>query len=140
VAVTPDDLGSAWDGGKIHLPLLSFINGKPFGRPVAGNDMTFDFPALIVHAARTRALAAGTILGAGTVSNRDADGGPGRPVAEGGLGYSCLAEQRTVETIRTGKPVTPFLSFGDRVRIEMLDRDGHSIFGAIDQDVIRYRR
>ncbi len=140
VAVTPDDLGSAWDGGKIHLPLLSFINGNPFGRPVAGNDMTFDFPALIVHAARTRALAAGTILGAGTVSNRDADGGPGRPVAEGGLGYSCLAEQRTVETIRTGKPVTPFLSVGDRVRIEMLDRDGHSIFGAIDQDVIRYRR
>ena len=118
------------------MPLLSFINGKPFGKPVAGNDMTFDFPALIVHAAKTRALAAGTILGAGTVSNRDADGGPGKPISEGGLGYSCLAEQRVVETIRNGKPSTPFLKFGDRVRIEMRDGEGRSIFGAIDQDVV----
>jgi fumarylacetoacetate (FAA) hydrolase len=139
VAVTPDELGSAWDGGKANLPLLSFINGKPFGKPVAGNDMTFDFPALIMHAAKTRALAAGTILGAGTVSNRDADGGPGKPVSEGGLGYSCVAELRVVETIKTGKPVTPFLKFGDRVKIEMLDRDGRSIFGAIDQDFVRYK-
>jgi fumarylacetoacetate (FAA) hydrolase len=139
VAVTPDELGDAWDGGKVKLPLLSFINGKPFGKPVAGNDMTFDFPALIVHAAKTRALAAGTILGAGTVSNRDADGGPGKPIAEGGLGYSCLAELRVVETIKNGKPSTPFLKFGDRVKIEMLDGEGASIFGAIDQDIVRYK-
>ena len=139
VAVTPDELGGAWDGGKIDLPLLSFINGKPLGRPVTGTDMTFDFPALIVHAVKTRALAAGTILGAGTVSNRDADGGPGKPISEGGLGYSCLAEQRTVETIRDGKPSTPFLKFGDRVRIEMLDKTGRSIFGAIEQEVVPYR-
>ncbi|HXD45059.1 MAG TPA: fumarylacetoacetate hydrolase family protein [Pseudolabrys sp.] len=139
VAVTPDELGRAFDGAKVNLPLQSFVNGKPLGRPVAGNDMTFDFPTLIAHAAKTRALSAGTILGAGTVSNRDADGGPGRPVEEGGLGYSCIAEQRTVETIRAGKPATPFLTFGDRVRIEMRDAEGRSIFGAIEQDVIRYR-
>jgi len=138
VAVTPDELGSAFDGAKVALPLLSFINGEPFGKPVCGNDMTFDFPTLIAHAAKTRALSAGTILGAGTVSNRDADGGPGKPIAEGGLGYSCIAEVRTVETIRTGKPVTPFLKFGDRVRVEMLDTAGRSIFGAIEQDVVRY--
>jgi fumarylacetoacetate (FAA) hydrolase len=140
VAVTPDELGHAFDGAKINLPLLSFINGKPFGKPMAGNDMTFDFPALIAHAARTRALGAGTILGAGTVSNRDADGGAGRPIEEGGLGYSCIAEQRTVETIRLGKPVTPFLKFGDQVRIEMRDAQGLSIFGAIEQDVTRCTR
>jgi fumarylacetoacetate (FAA) hydrolase len=102
--------------------------------------MTFDFPALIAHAAKTRALGAGTILGAGTVSNRDADGGAGRPIEEGGLGYSCIAEQRTVETIRLGKPVTPFLRFGDQVRIEMRDAEGRSIFGAIEQDVTRCTR
>ncbi len=139
VAATPDELDAAWTGGKVGLPLLSFINGKPFGKPVAGDDMTFDFPALIVHAAKTRALGAGTILGAGTVSNRDAGGGPGKPISEGGLGYSCLAEQRTVETIRNGKPSTPFLRFGDRVRIEMLDAEGRSIFGAIDQQVAQFR-
>lgn len=139
VAVTPDELGQAWDGAKVDLPLLSAINGKPFGKPVCSIDMTFDFPTLIAHAAKTRALSAGTILGAGTVSNRDADGGPGRPIAEGGLGYSCLAELRTVETIRDGKPSTPFLTFGDRVRIEMLGRDGRSIFGVIEQDVVRYQ-
>jgi len=140
VAVTPDELSEAFDGAKVNFPLLSFINGKPFGKPIAGNDMTFDFPTLIAHAAKTRALSAGTILGAGTVSNRDADGGPGKPIAEGGLGYSCIAELRTVETLKTGKPVTPFLKFGDRVRIEMLDAQGRSIFGAIDQDVVAYRR
>jgi fumarylacetoacetate (FAA) hydrolase len=139
VAVTPDELGRAWDGAKVDLPLLSLINGKPFGKPVCSVDMTFDFPTLIAHAAKTRALSAGTILGAGTVSNRDPDGGPGKPIAEGGLGYSCLAEQRTVETIRSGKPSTPFLTFGDRVRIEMLDKDGRSIFGAIEQEVVRYQ-
>ena len=138
VAVTPDELGKAWDGAKVDLPLLSFINGKPFGKPICSVDMTFDFPALIVHAAKTRPLGAGTILGAGTVSNRDPDGGPGKPISEGGLGYSCLAEQRTVETILHGKPSTPFLKFGDKVRIEMNDKDGRSIFGAIEQEVVRY--
>jgi len=140
VAVTPDELGHAFDGAKVDLPLLSFINDKPFGKPVCGNDMTFDFPTLIAHAAKTRALGAGTILGAGTVSNRDAGGGPGKPIEEGGLGYSCIAEQRTVETIREGKPRTPFLAFGDKVRIEMRDPQGRSIFGAIEQDVVRYTR
>jgi len=138
VAVTPDELGKAWDGAKVDLPLLSFINGKPLGKPVASVDMTFDFPTLIMHATKTRALGAGTILGAGTVSNRDANGGPGKTIADGGLGYSCLAEQRTVETILHGKPSTPFLKFGDRVRIEMNGPDGQSIFGAIDQEVVRY--
>ena len=140
VAVTPDELGKAWDGTKVNLPLLSFVNDQPLGRPVCAVDMTFDFPTLIMHAAKTRALSAGTILGAGTVSNRDPDGGPGLPIAEGGLGYSCIAEQRTVETIRFGAPKTPYLKFGDRVRIEMCDTDGHSIFGAIDQEVRRYAR
>jgi fumarylacetoacetate (FAA) hydrolase len=110
-------------------------NGTPFGRANAGVDMTFDFPTLIAHAAKTRPLAAGTIIGSGTVSNRGADGGPGRPIAEGGVGYSCIAEQRTVETLTQGAPRTPFMSSGDRIRIEMLDDAGRSIFGAIDQQV-----
>lgn len=138
VAVTPDELGEAWDGGRLHCPLLTFRNGEPFGRPDAGADMTFDLPTLVAHAARTRPLTAGTIVGSGTVSNRDADGGPGLPVAEGGLGYACIAEQRTVETIRFGAPRTAYLRFGDRVRIEMRDGAGRSIFGAIEQDVVRY--
>ncbi len=138
-AVTPDELGDAWDGGRLHLPLLSSLNGAPFGKPNAGADMTFDFPALIAHAARTRSLGAGTIIGSGTVSNRDGGGGPGRPIAEGGLGYSCIAEQRTVETILTGEARTPFMRFGDTIRIEMKDRAGHSIFGAIEQEVTAYR-
>jgi fumarylacetoacetate (FAA) hydrolase len=138
VAVTPDELGRHWDGTKMHLPLLSYINGQPFGRPVCSVDMTFDFPALIMHASKTRALCAGTILGAGTVSNRDKDGGPGKPISEGGLGYSCLAEQRTVETIRHGRPSTPYLRFGDKVRIEMRDGQGNSIFDAIEQEVVQY--
>jgi fumarylacetoacetate (FAA) hydrolase len=138
VAVTPDELGKAWDGAKVDLPLLSFINGQPFGKPMCSVDMTFDFPTLIAHAAKTRPLGAGTILGAGTVSNRDANGGPGKPISEGGLGYSCIAEIRTVETIQNGKPSTPFLKFGDKVRIEMDDKDGRSIFGAIEQEVVRY--
>ncbi len=139
VAVTPDELGPAWREGKLHRPLRSWLNGELFGEPDAGTDMTFAFPRLIAHAARTRPLAAGTIIGSGTVSNRDPDGGPGRPVAEGGRGYSCIAEQRTVETIRHGAARTPFLRFGDRVRIEMPDAEGRSIFGAIDQVVERYR-
>ena len=138
VAVTLDELGAAWDGGRLHLPMLSFINGDPIGRPDAAIDMTFDFPTLIMHAARTRQLTAGTLIGLGTVSNRDADGSCGKPVAEGGLGYSCLAELRTVETIRHGQAKTPFMRFGDSVRIEMNDAAGESIFGVIEQ-VVRQR-
>jgi len=134
VAVTPDELGDAWDGGRLHLPLHADLNGRPFGRANAGIDMTFDFPQLIAHAAKTRPLAAGTIIGSGTVSNK-LDGGPGKPVSEGGAGYSCIAELRMIETIRDGKASTPFMRFGDTVRIEMKDRAGHSIFGAIEQTV-----
>lgn len=139
VAVTPDELGSAWDGGKLSLPLKVDLNGKPFGRANAGVDMTFDFPQLIAHAAKTRPLIAGTIIGSGTVSNK-LDGGPGKPVADGGAGYSCIAEIRTIETINLGVPKTPFLHFGDTVRIEMKDDKGHSIFGAIEQIVTQYEK
>src|SRR5438093_5320952 len=104
VAATPDELGKHFDGAKLSLPLFSYVNGAPFGKPNAGADMTFDFPTLIAHAAKTRLLSAGTIVGSGTVSNKDPDGGPGRPVVEGGLGYSCIAERRMVETIRFVKP------------------------------------
>ena len=114
---------------------VTHLNGQPFGEPNAGVDMTFDFGQLIAHAAKTRPLAAGTIIGSGTVSNQGADGGPGKPVTEGGAGYSCIAEQRTVETLLTGSAKTPFLKFGDRVRIEMLDADGRSLFGAIEQEL-----
>ncbi|HEY7776648.1 MAG TPA: fumarylacetoacetate hydrolase family protein [Kineobactrum sp.] len=138
VAVTPDELGPAWDGGRLHLPLLAALNGRPFGKANAGVDMTFDFPTLVAHAAKTRPLSAGSIIGSGTVSNKDSDGSPGRPVAQGGLGYSCIAEIRMIETISNGKPATPFMQFGDRVRLEMLAADGNSIFGAIDQEVVRY--
>jgi fumarylacetoacetate (FAA) hydrolase len=140
VAVTLDELGDAWDGRKLHLPLISILNSKPFGCPNAGVDMTFDFPALIAHAAKTRSLGAGTLIGSGTVSNKGQDGGPGRTIAEGGTGYSCIAEQRTVETILTGAAQTPFLRFGDTVRIEMKDRTGTSVFGAIEQQVVAYER
>lgn len=126
VAVTPDELGAAWDGGKLGLPLRSHINERLFGAPDAGVDMTFDFPALIAHCARTRNLASGTIVGSGTVSNSDRS-----------RGSSCVAEKRMLETLETGGPVTPFLRFGDRVRIEMCDTRGQSIFGAIDQRVER---
>ncbi|PSJ61130.1 fumarylacetoacetate hydrolase family protein [Kumtagia ephedrae] len=136
VAVTPDELGDAWDGGRVRLPLSVELNGKPFGRADAGVDMTFDFPQLIAHAAKTRPLGAGAIIGSGTVSNK-LDGGPGRPIAAGGVGYSCIAEQRMVEAIEAGAAKTPFLRFGDTVRIEMKDRSGHSIFGAIEQTVRR---
>jgi fumarylacetoacetate (FAA) hydrolase len=137
-AVTPDELGAAWKDGKLHLPLLSHLNGAPFGKPNAGVDMTFDFPTLVSHAVKTRPLMGGAIIGSGTVSNRDADGGPGKPISEGGIGYSCIAEVRSVETILHGAPKTPFLNYGDRVRIEMNDAQGRSIFGAIEQDVVRY--
>jgi fumarylacetoacetate (FAA) hydrolase len=138
VAVTPDELGKAWRDDRLHRPLEAAINGAPLGRPDAGVDMTFNFAQLIAHAAKTRRLAAGSIIGSGTVSNKSADGGPGRPVAEGGLGYTCLAEVRVVETILNGKPATPFLKFGDRVTLDMRDADGASIFGSIDQKVVKY--
>ena len=133
--MTPDVLGVAWREGKVHLPLFVILNGQPFGQAHAGEDMTFDFGKLIAHAAKTRPLVAGTIIGSGTVSNRDANGGAGKPVSEGGRGYSCIAEQRMIETIATGKPVTPFLKHGDRVEIEMRDAKGRSIFGRIDQEI-----
>jgi fumarylacetoacetate (FAA) hydrolase len=139
VAVTVDELGDVWDGGKLHLPLIVDLNGKPFGRADAGVDMTFDSPTLIAHAAKTRPLSAGAIVGSGTVSNK-LDGGPGKPIAEGGVGYSCIAEMRTVETLATGKPVTPFMRFGDTVRIEMKDKAGRSVFGAIEQTVAKYEK
>lgn len=135
VFVTPDELGDRWRDGKLHGTLSVSMNEAPFGQADAGVDMTFDFGVLIAHLAKTRSLVAGSIVGSGTVSNRDADGGPGRPVSEGGLGYSCIAELRTVETITGGKAKTPFLKAGDTVRIEMLDEKNHSIFGAIDQVV-----
>jgi fumarylacetoacetate (FAA) hydrolase len=124
VALTPDELGPAWDGGKVHLPLRVEVNGEPFGAPEAGDDMTFDFRRLIAHAARTRRLAAGTIVGSGTVSNRDRS-----------RGSCCIAERRMLEKIETGTAATPFLKAGDRVRIEMLDGDGRNLFGAIEQNV-----
>jgi fumarylacetoacetate (FAA) hydrolase len=127
VAVTPDELGEAWHDTKLHLPLRVTYNDVEFGRPNAGVDMTFSFAELIAHAAKTRALAAGSIVGSGTVSNKSGD-----------VGSACLAEKRTLETIESGKPTTPFMRFGDRVRIEMLDEDGRSIFGAIDQEVKRH--
>jgi len=135
VFVTPDTLGSWWRDGKLHRKLMVDLNGQPFGRAEAGEDMTFDFGTLVAHAARTRALGAGTIIGSGTVSNRDADGGPGRPIADGGVGYSCLAEVRTVETIRDGAARTPFLKAGDTVRIWAEDDRHHPIFGTIEQVV-----
>jgi fumarylacetoacetate (FAA) hydrolase len=135
VLVTPDALGDRWKDGKLHGALSVQLNGVDFGAADAGVDMTFDFGVLIAHLARTRSLVAGTIIGSGTVSNRGADGGPGKPVAEGGPGYSCIAEVRTVETINGGAPVTPFLKHSDTVRIEMLDEKHHSIFGAIEQVV-----
>ena len=135
VFVTPDELGDRWKDGKLSGELLVQLNGADFGKADAGVDMTFDFGVLIAHLAKTRALIAGSIIGSGTVSNKDADGGPGKPVAEGGLGYSCIAEVRTVETILTGEAKTPFLKHGDTVRIEMLDDGRHTIFGAIEQTV-----
>jgi fumarylacetoacetate (FAA) hydrolase len=135
VFVTPDALGEYWRDGKLHRTLMVDLNGAPFGRAVASDDCTFDFGVLIAHLAKTRNLGAGSIIGSGTVSNRDADGGPGKPVADGGLGYSCLAEVRMVEKIQTGDMKTQFLQDGDTVRIEVRDDAGHSIFGAIEQTV-----
>ena len=126
VLVTPDELGDAWRGNKLHLPLLTHVNGEWFGAPEAGVDMQFDFAQLVAHVAKTRPLSAGTIVGSGTIANQDTS-----------LGASCFAEKRTVEALETGKPQTPFMSFGDLVRIEMLDADGNSLFGAIEQRIER---
>lgn len=135
VFVTPDALGDYWQDGKLHRKLLVDLNGQPFGRAVASDDCTFDFGVLIAHLAKTRRVRAGSIIGSGTVSNRDSDGGPGRPVSEGGLGYSCIAEVRMVEKITTGDMKTPFLKHGDTVRIDAHDDREHTIFGAIEQTV-----
>ena len=124
VVVTPDELGDAWKGEKLHLPMRTWINGQWFGEAECGVDMQFDFAQLVAHAAKTRPLTAGTIVGSGTIANEDT-----------GKGASCLAEQRTVETLRDGKPSTPFLKYGDTIRIEITDRDGASIFGAIEQRI-----
>ena len=137
VCVTPAELGEHWRDAKLHLPLQVQINGSPFGQPDAGEDMTFSFAQLVAHAARTRELAAGTIIGSGTVSNKQGDL-HGSSIEHGGVGYCCLAEVRMYETIELGAPVTSFLKFGDSVRIEMLDPSGASIFGAIDQTVAMY--
>ncbi|MBW8368803.1 MAG: fumarylacetoacetate hydrolase family protein [Arenimonas sp.] len=126
VFVTPDELGDAWQDSKLHLPLLTHVNGAWFGAPEAGVDMQFNFAQLVAHAAKTRPLSAGTLVGSGTVANEDTS-----------LGASCFAELRTVETLRDGKPSTPFMAFGDTVRIEMLDRSGSSLFGAIEQRIAR---
>ncbi len=124
VAVTPDELGAAWDGTRLSLPLLSSVNGRVMGRANAGHDMFFDYPQLIAHAARTRGLSAGTILGAGAVANKDP-----------ATGHACLAELRADEELANGQATTPWLRHGDRVRIEMLDGEGRSLFGAIDQAI-----
>ena len=124
VFVTPDELDQAWRDNKVHLPLVTHINGEWFGAPEAGVDMQFDFAQLVAHAAKTRPLSAGTIVGSGTIANEDV-----------ALGASCFAEKRTVETLRDGKPSTPFMKFGDVVRIEMKNRDGHCIFGVIEQRI-----
>ncbi|MGW8393539.1 fumarylacetoacetate hydrolase family protein [Pseudoduganella sp. HUAS MS19] len=137
VAVTPEELGKAWQDNKLHLPLLVQINRQPFGKPNAGEDMTFSFAQLVAHAARTRELCAGTIIGSGTVSNKQGSL-HGSSIANGGVGYCCLAEVRMYETIEGGKPQTGFLQFGDTVRIEMHDAQGKTIFGAIDQTVRHY--
>jgi fumarylacetoacetate (FAA) hydrolase len=138
VAVTPDELGGHWVDTKLHLPLLVELSGKPFGKPNAGEDMTFNFAQLVAHAARTRELAAGTIIGSGTVSNKQGNL-HGSSIENGGVGYCCLAEVRMYETIEGGKPSTGFLKFGDSVRIEMRDEQGASIFGSIDQTVAHYQ-
>jgi len=129
VVVTPDELGEAWRDQKVHLPLLTHLNGRLFGQPEAGEDMQFSFAELLAHAAKSRPLAAGTLLGSGTIANQDT-----------ARGASCLAEKRMLEIIANGKPETPFMQFGDQVRIEMKTRDGDSIFGAIEQTVVEYRR
>lgn len=128
VLATPDELGEAWAGDKLHLPMRTWLNGRWFGEAECGVDMQFSFAELVAHAAKTRPLTAGTIVGSGTIANEDT-----------GKGASCLAEQRTVETLRDGHPTTPFLKFGDRLKIDVIDAAGASIFGSIEQQVVPYR-
>lgn len=135
VAITPDELGDHWKDGLVHHALRVDYNGAPFGRPLAHKDATFSLARLVSHAAKTRPLTAGTIIGSGTVSNMGADGSPGKPVSEGGLGYSCIAEIRMIEKIASGEFKTPFMKPGDTVKIEMLDDNGQSIFGSIENEV-----
>ena len=137
VAVTPDELGDEWKDNLIHLPLMVDYNGEPFGRAEAGVDATFDLGDLVAHVAKTRSVGAGSIIGTGTISNKGEDGGPGKPVSEGGKGYSCIAEIRMIETIYDGAPKTRFMQPGDTVRVEMRDAENHSIFGAIEQKVVQ---
>ncbi len=137
VAVTPDELGDAWKDSLVHLPLLVDYNREPFGKAEVGVDATFNMAELVAHAAKTRNLGAGCIIGSGTISNKGEDGGPGKPVSEGGLGYSCIAEIRMIETIYDGEPKTRFMAPGDTVKIQMKDKEGHSIFGAIKQEVVQ---
>ncbi|MDD2808265.1 fumarylacetoacetate hydrolase family protein [Rhodoferax sp.] len=137
VAVTPDELGADWADSRVHRPLTVHLNGALFGQPDTGQDMVFNFAQLIAHAAKTRELCAGSIIGSGTVSNKQG-GLQGSSIANGGVGYCCIAELRMYETIETGQPQTPYMQFGDSVRIEMLDAQGASIFGAIDQTVKTY--
>ncbi|CSA09427.1 2-keto-4-pentenoate hydratase [Vibrio cholerae] len=139
VAVTPDELGEAWDGARLALPLRTTYNHELFGCPNASVDMTFSFPELIAHAAKTRALCAGSIIGSGTVSNKQGTD-YGSAISEGGVGYSCIAELRMIETLRDGEPKTAFMRFGDTVRIEMLNPQQQSIFGAIEQQVMQYNK
>lgn len=129
VAVTPDELGDAWDGDKLHLPLVTHLNDELFGEPNCGVDMTFDFPTIVAHAAKTRPLGAGAIVGSGTISNYDRS-----------AGSSCLAEKRMLEIIEHGEPKTPFMKFGDKVRIEMFDKNNNNIFGSIEQTVKPYKK
>jgi len=139
VAVTPDELGEAWKESTIDLPLLVDYNDKPFGKANVKTDMTFNMSELIAHAASTRHLCAGTVIGSGTVSNKF-EGGEGKKIEQGGVGYSCIAEIRMIEKIQTGEFITPFMSFGDKVGIEMHDKDGHSIFGRIENKVEKYHK
>ena len=138
VVVTPEEVGTNWRDGKLHLPLNVTYNNELFGMANAGEDMTFDFHQLIAHAAKTRPLGAGTIIGSGTVSNKQ-NTDHGSSIDQGGVGYSCIAEVRMIEQINGGQAKTPFMKFGDRIRIEMLDSNGDSIFGAIDQTVVAYQ-
>lgn len=128
VFVTPDELGDAWKDTKLHLPLLSELNGAFFGKPEAGEDMQFNFAQLVAHVAKARPMVAGSIIGSGTIANQDT-----------GLGASCLAEKRMLEIIANGEPSTPFMSFGDTVKIDMLDKEGNSIFGSIEQTITQYK-
>jgi fumarylacetoacetate (FAA) hydrolase len=137
VAITPDELGADWRDGRVHRPLTVHLNGTLFGNPDAGTDMVFNFPQLVAHVTKTREMEAGSIIGSGTVSNKQG-GLHGSSIANGGVGYCCLAEVRMYETIESGKPQTPFLRFGDTVKIEMFGRDGASLFGAIEQRVEKY--